>query len=96
MNDCTINQEILSYLKYEKHFSEHTAKCYGADLQQYAAFLIGDSDGAGDEGSGNWSGDPGGTATPCRAPRKGRLGARIRAGRNAEPPHAFHRIRDTA
>ena len=77
MNDCTITQEFLSYLKYEKHFSEHTAKCYGADLQQYAAFLIGDSDGAGNEGSSNWSGDPGGTATAVQSEMATKLESRI-------------------
>ena len=32
-------QEFFSYLKYEKHFSEHTLKCYNTDLQQYVEFL---------------------------------------------------------
>ena len=32
-------QEFFSYLKYEKHFSEHTLKCYSTDLQQYVEFL---------------------------------------------------------
>ncbi|MHC4623344.1 MAG: tyrosine recombinase XerC [Planctomycetota bacterium] len=40
MEDCTIFQEFLSYLKFEKRFSEHTAKCYGADLIQFGDFLI--------------------------------------------------------
>jgi integrase/recombinase XerC len=30
---------FLNYLKLEKRFSEHTAKCYGADLAQYCEFL---------------------------------------------------------
>jgi len=33
-------QHFLNYLKFERRFSEHTAKCYGADLTQYADFLI--------------------------------------------------------
>lgn len=62
MKDCAITQEFLSYLKYEKHFSEHTAKCYGADLDQFLDFL-----GAGDQvnseqDSGQWSQSDGGAA----------------------------------
>jgi integrase/recombinase XerC len=54
MKDCAIIQEFLSYLKFEKHFSVHTAKCYGADLDQFIDFLLArfpaDSDGAADSG----------------------------------------------
>jgi integrase/recombinase XerC len=39
MEDIAIFQEFLSYLKFEKRFSEHTAKCYGADLVQFGEFL---------------------------------------------------------
>jgi len=35
--------EFLNYLKYERHFSPHTAKCYGADLTQFSAFLVSES-----------------------------------------------------
>ncbi|MBN1362853.1 MAG: tyrosine recombinase XerC [Sedimentisphaerales bacterium] len=35
-----IVERFLNYLKYEKRFSEHTAKCYGADLAQYGDFLL--------------------------------------------------------
>ena len=35
-----IVERFLNYLKYEKRFSEHTAKCYGADLTQYGDFLL--------------------------------------------------------
>ena len=34
-----IVQHFLNYLKFERRFSEHTVKCYGADLSQYAGFL---------------------------------------------------------
>jgi integrase/recombinase XerC len=40
MEDNTVVQDFLSYLKFEKRFSEHTAKCYGADLSQFTEFLI--------------------------------------------------------
>ena len=36
-------QEFFSYLKYEKHFSGHTLKCYTTDLQQFVEFLDGTS-----------------------------------------------------
>jgi integrase/recombinase XerC len=39
--DSAIIQQFLDYLKYEKRFSEHTAKCYGADLSQFGEFLAG-------------------------------------------------------
>lgn len=34
--------EFLNYLKFERHFSPHTAKCYSADLGQFCSFLVGD------------------------------------------------------
>jgi integrase/recombinase XerC len=39
--------EFLNYLKFERHFSPHTAKCYAADLAQFCAFLAGDKAAAG-------------------------------------------------
>jgi integrase/recombinase XerC len=41
MEDSSVVQEFLNYLTFEKRFSEHTAKCYGADLTQFGEFLIG-------------------------------------------------------
>ncbi len=46
MEESTTVQKFLDYLKFERRFSEHTAKCYGADLTQYGEFLIGSSDGS--------------------------------------------------
>ncbi len=43
MEDSTIIQKFLDYLRYERRFSEHTAKCYGADLTQFSGFLRGAS-----------------------------------------------------
>ncbi len=40
MKDCNVTNEFLNYLKFERHFSEHTAKCYSADLQQFCNFLM--------------------------------------------------------
>jgi len=31
--------EFLNYLRFERHFSPHTAKCYAADLHQFCGFL---------------------------------------------------------
>lgn len=42
-----IVEQFLSYLKYERRFSEHTAKCYGTDLCQFGEFLGRSSDSAG-------------------------------------------------
>jgi len=39
MEDTMAIQEFLNYLKFEKRFSDHTAKCYGADLSQFSEFL---------------------------------------------------------
>ncbi len=39
-------EQFLHYLKFEKRFSEHTAKCYGADLAQFADFLVNGSPGS--------------------------------------------------
>ena len=40
MKNSVIVQNFLSYLKFEKRFSIHTAKCYGADLLQFGQFVI--------------------------------------------------------
>jgi len=50
--DSATVQQFLDYLKFEKRFSEHTAKCYGADLSQFSEFLIGAS------GSGSLTVEP--------------------------------------
>ena len=44
MENSTITQDFLNYLNLEKRFSEHTAKCYGADLSQFGRWLLGRSD----------------------------------------------------
>jgi len=40
-------QQFLNYLRFERRFSEHTAKCYGADLRQFGEFLVGASESGG-------------------------------------------------
>lgn len=44
MNENKLIDEFLNYLRFERHFSPHTAKCYAADLHQFCGFL---NDGAG-------------------------------------------------
>ncbi len=39
MTACPVIEEFLNYLRFERHFSPHTAKCYAADLDQYCTFL---------------------------------------------------------
>ncbi len=46
MKENSLIDEFLNYLKFERHFSPHTAKCYAADLAQFCAFLNGDTVGA--------------------------------------------------
>jgi len=45
MKESMTIQKFLDYLRFERRFSEHTAKCYGADLTQFGEFLISNSDG---------------------------------------------------
>jgi len=66
MKDCILYQDFLNYLAFEKHFSEHTAKCYGADLVQFGGFLSTSSANSGQgessvnsEGNNPWSSDYG-------------------------------------
>jgi integrase/recombinase XerC len=66
MEDSTVIQKFLDYLKFEKRFSEHTAKCYGADLTQFSEFLMGASD------SGMASAEP-----PSMAHRQGDLATAV-------------------
>jgi integrase/recombinase XerC len=39
MSDNILIDEFLNYLRFERHFSPHTAKCYAADLHQFCDFL---------------------------------------------------------
>lgn len=56
MSECTLIQDFIGYLKFEKHFSDYTAKCYGADLLQFTEFLVPQNNGD-DHGHSSWSGD---------------------------------------
>ena len=39
MDENPLISEFLDYLRYERHFSPHTAKCYSADLHQFCEYL---------------------------------------------------------
>ena len=39
MNENKLIDEFLNYLRFERHFSPHTAKCYAADLHQFCGFI---------------------------------------------------------
>lgn len=54
MSECALINEFISYLKFEKHFSEHTAKCYGADLDQFCNYLVPDQSDHSD--TSDWQG----------------------------------------
>ena len=68
MKDCHLSHDFLDYLTYEKHFSAHTAKCYGADLVQFGDWLSANmaaqqsTDETGNHDN-SWSAQQGGTAT---------------------------------
>ncbi|MHC5085306.1 MAG: tyrosine recombinase XerC [Planctomycetota bacterium] len=65
MDNSVIVQDFISYLKFEKHFSEHTAKCYRADLVQFTSFLSdhkSDTHNDASEASNPWE-SPAATAT---------------------------------
>ncbi len=34
-------EQFVNYLRFERHFSQYTARCYGADLRQYVEHLSG-------------------------------------------------------
>ena len=63
MEHSTITQKFLDYLTFEKRFSVHTAKCYGADLGQFGGFLLGTSDGRTPENETTPHLEHGGAAT---------------------------------
>ena len=82
MSNNTVIDEFLNYLRFERHFSPHTAKCYAADLHQFCEFL---QDGAVPPSAqqapagGFDVGHGGGTATataPAAAPPQAEVGSR--------------------
>ena len=76
MKDCSIVQDFLGYLEHEKHFSQHTAKCYGADLTQFSDFVSSHSPGheeASHHDQSPWSAQSGGAATAVQTQTETKL-----------------------
>ena len=36
---ASLTDQFVNYLRFERHFSPYTARCYGADLRQYVEYL---------------------------------------------------------
>ncbi len=54
---ASLVQQFINYLRSERHFSPHTAKCYAADLQQFCGYLcLPDRQGRTTDGQGNGDG----------------------------------------
>jgi len=83
MKENSLIDEFLNYLKFERHFSPHTAKCYAADLTQFCAFLAGDKQAA--SGRQNFTGPSAASA---------RLSGAASAGGGA-PAHAAVMVETT-
>ncbi|UCG15594.1 MAG: tyrosine recombinase XerC [Phycisphaerales bacterium] len=62
MSENDLINEFLNYLKFERHFSPHTAKCYAADLSQFCGFLTGQR--AGEAPAGTATGGAAGFGAP--------------------------------
>ena len=63
MNENHLIDEFLNYLRFERHFSPHTAKCYAADLHQFCEFLGESGGGGGTEAGHGYHPAPGGNGT---------------------------------
>jgi len=64
--------KFVNYLKYERHFSPYTARCYEADLRQYGEFLDPEEQVAGPVAAPHPPQDPVGSSVDA-------TGARMRA-----------------
>lgn len=59
-------EQFVNYLRFERHFSPYTGRCYEADLRQYADHLS--SSAAHAAGQGGHPGHPGGDAATAALP----------------------------
>jgi len=48
--NASLTHQFITYLKAERHFSAHTARCYAADLEQFTKYVI-DPSGAAANGA---------------------------------------------
>ncbi len=61
-------ERFINYLVAERHFSPHTSRCYGADLQQFCEYLCAPPEGAGNATGANPQGNgQGGSAQLVRS-----------------------------
>ncbi len=56
-DQASLVQQFINYLRAERHFSPHTAKCYAADLQQFCGYLCVEAEGH-PAGAGNGHNGP--------------------------------------
>jgi len=75
MSEMTLIDEFLNYLRFERHFSPHTAKCYAADLHQFVEFLGGGT-GSPKSTLSAVGGQPPGGGTAVAAPPRAQVDAR--------------------
>ncbi len=73
MDENPLISEFLDYLRYERHFSPHTAKCYAADLHQFCEYLgngtpVGEASAFVEHETYPGGGHPAATATATAAP----------------------------
>ncbi|NJL30276.1 MAG: site-specific integrase [Phycisphaerales bacterium] len=59
--ESSLIAQFANYLRFERHFSPYTARCYEADLRQYVEFLCSELVHA--QPSGTASGEPAPTVT---------------------------------
>jgi len=64
MNNCELITEFIDYLRFEKHFSNYTSRCYAADLKQFVESVLSQEDAHSEiESSPEISDADGGVAT---------------------------------
>jgi integrase/recombinase XerC len=59
MKNSVMIQEFVNYLKFEKHFSDYTTRCYGTDLEQYVTYITGPAGVTGQTGHSEAGGEHG-------------------------------------
>jgi integrase/recombinase XerC len=56
MKNSFLIQEFVNYLKFEKHFSDYTTRCYGTDMEQYVTYIMAGHSETDSSQSENWGG----------------------------------------
>ena len=62
-SSCSLVEKFVEYLRYERHFSPYTGRCYGADLRQFAEFIEVDPPGTRAVSPGDSGAAGGGTGS---------------------------------